>query len=370
MHYPSYHLYIPHPRRFYSLIKAYRRKTCFDSSTVREILNYFNLELTGPLTPITAGMRNKSLIVNTSQGPKFLKRYKESLGETTIVQEHSILRFLQRKDFPSVRLEPTPAGQTLIHFENKRYALFEFVEGHRIFDYFFLPSTLKKLIYLAGYVLGKLHTQLHNFIPDGYNPDGFNPETGKRWRDIEWFFEQLEYIKKFFANVNGKKQNKIFKSIIADIEILGSNLLKIDKLFSQVNLPQQIIHKDFGRSNILFQKNKLPTVIDFEIARMDWKLIDLINGWEHFCRGKSGFNVDKMKIFLNAYRKEQHISDEEARYLPTIYKYINITRCIINFKIFCISGEKILLKNALHHFKRIKIDHRDCQILNQKDLIN
>ena len=103
---------------------------------------------------------------------------------------------------------------------------------------------------------------------------------------------------------------------------------------------------------------------------MDWKLIDLINGWESFCKDKSKFNVDKMKIFLHAYQKEQDLSDEEVCYLPKVYKYLNITRCIINFKYFCISEENIFLKNALRYFKRVKESHTDYQILNEKDLVD
>ncbi len=351
MDYPSSLLYIPHPRRFYSLIKAYRGKPSIDPPTVREILNYYDLELIGPLKPISAGMRNESLAVNTSEGLKFLKRYKESLGETTIIQEHSILKHLAEKEFPAVRLIPAKLGQTLIHFKEHRYAFFEYINGFRVYDYIFLPTTRQQFIASAGKLLGSLHRVLNYFAPDGFNPDGFNPQTNRRWRDTEWFLNKIDDIR---IRSSDKKftRMKELSIFIGESQNLGDSLVEIQKQLRPVNLPRQIIHKDFGPSNILFRKNEKPIVIDFEIARLDWRVVDLINGWEKFCNSKFGFSQKKMKIFLDAYQKEVRLSENEFKYIPLVWKYLNLTACIFSFHQFCLTGSRPLLAYACRSFKK------------------
>ena len=69
----------------------------------------------------------------------------------------------------------------------------------------------------------------------------------------------------------------------AEINTLRTNLVKTENFLENANLPKQIVHVDFSRSNVLFRKNALPIVVDFEIARMDWRIIDVVNGLSAFC---------------------------------------------------------------------------------------
>lgn len=358
MLYPKSRLYLPNPRKLYSFIRPSFQKKVLSLHTIQAILSLYGLSLDGIPKQVTSGMRNTTIVVNTTRGKKVLKRYKESLSDSTIIQEHSILRYLGEKNFPCVRIVSANSGQTITYYEKDRYALFDFVKGFKLYDYIFLPGTKEQFIAASGNLLGKLHRLLNDFVPKGFNPDGFNPETNRRWRDTEWFLSKIDDIKKHASDGKNIKNTKL-SIFLAEYRSLGKLLVEVQKQLQQANLPRQIIHKDFGQSNIIFRKNKSPIVIDFEIARLDWRVIDLINAWEKFCRNRFRYSEKKMKIFLDAYQKEVNLSQNEFKNIQLVWKYLNITRCIFHFHKFSITGSKLSLAHANRYLKqtRWKADH-------------
>jgi thiamine kinase-like enzyme len=139
----------------------------------------------------------------------------------------------------------------------------------------------------------------------------------------------------------------------AETRTLGNSLVEIQKQLERANLPRQIIHQDFCPSNVLFRKNEEPIVIDFEIARLDWRVIDLISGWERFCKNRAGLNTKTMKIFLHAYQREVRLSENEFKYIPLVWKYLNLTNSIFNFHKFCITGSRPSLVYGYRSLKNV-----------------
>lgn len=362
LHHLKNPFYLPNPKRLYASIRSSSRKSFLSYHRLREILSLYDLTLDGvPVRP-KAGSRNATLVINTTEGKKVLKRYKESLGDSTIIQEHSILKYLAENDFPAVRLVPARSGQTLIHFKKHRYALFDYINGFRVYDYILLPTTRQQFIASAGQLLGVLHRVLSHFTPDGFNPDGFNPQTDRRWRDTQWFLNKIDDIRIRSSDEKFTRMKEL-SIFMAESQNLGDSLVEIQKQLRPVNLPRQIIHKDFGPSNILFRKNEKPIVIDFEIARLDWRVIDLINGWERFCKNRFGLSRKKMKIFLDAYQKEVRLSENEFKYIPLVWKYLNLTGCIFNFHKFCITGSRSAFAYACRSLKKANWQAEDYNIV-------
>jgi Ser/Thr protein kinase RdoA (MazF antagonist) len=230
-----------------------------------------------------------------------------------------------------------------------------------------LPSKVTNLVFLAGKTLGTLHKQLCTFMPDCFNPDGFNPQTGKRWRDTEWFLNKIQESSKIYSDSKDKRQKRKLFLALRKIETFADDLIKVNSFLEQAGLPYQIIHKDFGKSNVLFRKNGEPVVVDFEIARMDWKIIDLINGWEQFCKNKSGFSGKKLKIFLNAYIEKQPLHEIEFNYIFYVWKYLNITRSIFFVNDFLTFNKEKSFKKALHYLKEANWNCEDYKLM--KDII-
>ena len=183
---------LPRPQRLYPWLKSYRKRLSIETKTVEEVLSEYGLALIKRTIPASGGSRNISLIVNTSRGKGILKKYQENLGNSTIIQERSILKYLAQIDFPATRLVETKSSQTLVQRGKNRYALFDYVDGSfRSFDYIAFPKQTRQYIAIAGEMLAILHDKLADFTPQGYNPDGFKSKTGDRWRDIDWFADKF-----------------------------------------------------------------------------------------------------------------------------------------------------------------------------------
>jgi len=348
-------LYLRRPQRYYAIWKANRNRKSVDMRFINEILIKYDLNLVNAPKPTIGGSRNYTLIIETSKGKKVFKQYKESLGESTIIQEHSILNYLNRVNFPAARLVPTKNGETLLHYNNRRYALYDYVDGFTLYDYVLSPSLRKKYISIAGKQLAMLHRILKDFVPQGFNPDGFNLETGKRWRNFSWYDQILVNCKKKLTFPTKKMRNSKLSFLLDKVQFLQDLFLNTDKILNMADLNYQVIHKDFGQANVLYTQHNSPVIIDFEIARIDWKIVDLIDGWVNFCKCRTGFNLEKMRAFYNAYNNILRLKKNELAYIPQIWKFLSITKCILFLNQFCEAGSKRALKKAYRSFKAIEM---------------
>ncbi len=340
-------LYLPRPQRIYPWLKSYLRRLSIEVGDIGEVISLYGLDLIKRPKPASGGVRNNNFILNTSRGKKFLKMYKESLGQSTIVQEHSILKYLAKIRFPAARLEVTRAGETLVQRDKDRYALFDFVgNGFCSYDYITTPNQARQYIAVAGKMLAFLHDKLKDFVPEGYNPDGFKAKTGKRWRDNEWFVSKLKICMDKAILRGEKKNNHKSLWLLQRARDLENELKQTNALIDDANLPRQIIHKDYGPSNLLFRKNELPIVIDFEIARLDWRVVDIIDGWQGFCVDRTGYNVEKMKCFLDAYQFHMPLTADEFKMIPEVWKLLQIRSCIRYWYAYCMTGNRVSLVKA------------------------
>jgi hypothetical protein len=136
---------LPHPKYLFRYINSKRRKSEYDIGKVREILAAYGFEILGKPKRTIGGLRNQCMIINTPSGKKLLKIYKESLGTSTITQEHSILNYLEEIDFPSVRLESAKNDETLIVIDGQRLSLFQ--EKHYTFIILLDSNEDDKILY-------------------------------------------------------------------------------------------------------------------------------------------------------------------------------------------------------------------------------
>jgi Ser/Thr protein kinase RdoA (MazF antagonist) len=333
-------------------MKSFSRRLHVEIVKVSDILSLYGLDLIGRPKSSSSGLRSQSLIVNTSRGKKLLKRYKESLGQSTIIQEHSILKYLAQLSFPSPRLNLTEQGETIIHYDNHRFALFDYVEaGFHIYDYVLFPSQNSQFLTLAGETLGRLHAVLKNFVPEGYNPDGFRSKTGERWRNDEWIMSKLSFCLEKTQKLDKKKRKNKVRRLLNRARHFNKMMAHSNAMVFNANLPRQIIHKDYGPSNLLFLKNGSPIVLDFEIARLDWRIVDIIGGWKGFCAKRTGYSLTKMKYFLDSYRTQISLGEKELKSIPDVWKLLLIRGSIRSWHNYCETHRPASLAQT---YKKIK----------------
>ena len=353
--YTAPYVFLPRPHRSYPWFKSYRKRLSIDIETVNEILSEYDLYLIEKPISTTSGSRNISLIVNTIRGKGILKSYTESLGSSTIIQEHSILKYLAQIDFPATRLVETKSTQTLVIRGKHRYALFDYVDGgYRSCDYIAFPKQTSRYIAIAGRMLAALHSKLADFTPQGYNPDGFKSKTGDRWRDTGWFANKLTFnVNKTLLRNEDRRKHK-YALLLQNAEKLETALFDYTSTLNSADLPRQVIHKDYGPGHLLFRKNMSPVIIDFEIARFDWRIVDIIDGFQSFCKSWKGyFCHDKIKAFLSNYQAKVHLTSTELEYLPSVWKLMQVWSCILDWHKHFSIGDTGLLDSACQKLKYI-----------------
>jgi len=319
------------------------------------VLSLYGLKLTSTPTAAPGGMRNKNVIIETDQGKKLLKCYKSSLGDSTIVQEHSILQYLQQQAFPAVRITPSKSEKTLVSIGQDRYVIFDFIEGgFRLFDYMLPRNQVNRFIVMAGSILADLHNCLKDFIPNGYNPDGLHKKSRHRIRGPEWFLEKLTTTQKRVSARHKTLKSPHEREFQRQASYVGDLIYGVGDRLSRVELPCQIIHKDYNRSNLLFRKNRSPVIIDFEMARLDWKVIDIISGWEGFCYHKKGINLDKARLFLRSYLRKNTLTKDEMDLIPTVWQFLDLRRFVLSWHRYNQNQIAAYLEKSAFYLNRIR----------------
>jgi Ser/Thr protein kinase RdoA (MazF antagonist) len=323
-----------------------------DPAEISGVLAEYDFESTNEYQTVAGGNRSYSLLVHTTTGKRLLKKYKDSLAEATIIQEHSILTYLAQVDFPAPRLAPTRLGRTLVLNNGSRYALFDFIEdGFQYQNYILWPGQTRRCITIAGETLGTLHQALKTFEPQGYNPDGFKSQNEDRWRSLSWFLDRLAHCVAETSRLNTGTRKSQAAWLLSQAGYLEESLVQLDTMLKEAPLPRLIIHADYGPYNLLFRRNGPAVVLDFEMARLDWRITDFIRACYRFCYNKLGYRLTKMKWFLEGYQSHELLTENEWHYMPLVWKFLHIRQCILNWHYYCETLAESSLVTAHHNLK-------------------
>lgn len=321
---------MPKPQWLYQQIGQPPKIPANEREKIKEILGNYGLSLTGDIFTSRDSGRSGLFVVESSLGKKVLKSYKYTVNLQTVIHEHSILLYLAQLDFPSPRLVLTQKDESLVSQDGEIYALFDYMDGYfQYHNFFVLPSTKLEFIHIAGKVLNKLHTALSTFTPNGYNPEGFKSRTGERWREITW------YIDKFSRSIEEpfEIKNNQAREMVRLIDKYGSwaekKLTILDNKLDAVSLPRLIIHNDYGPYNLFFKPGSQVVILDFELASLDWRIIDFSKAFQYFCRNRFGFSQKKLKTFIDGYQSESRLSKHEMNLIPDAWLHLLLRRFMV-----------------------------------------
>jgi len=310
-------LYLPRLGRLGQFLKARLNAPEIDMETSAQILSLYGLELSRPPENLPFGWRNRNVVVYTSAGKKVLKTFRARWPLTTIIYEHSILKQLEMRNFAAPRLVSTSSGETWVKRNGRYFALLNFINGTNLAASVMLRSQRQMLIARAGETLAQFHKLLTDFVPEGRHHLGYPSYMGDRHRDLAWHLNKLEELcekSQRLTDLEGKKQADW---LIEKSDDLGEKLSRLDETLNRAQLPRVVIHGDYGIHNLLFQHEGRVTMHDFELARIEWRLIDLVGvlSRHDFVEGR---------IFMEAYRSEYDLNPDEWRYLPQVWQYYRL----------------------------------------------
>lgn len=320
-------VHLPRPPRMLAYIRSRFRALDIDIDTVSEILACYGLKLTFHPKNLPNARRNRNLIVNTTNGKKILKLYRRDWQISTIDFEHSILTQLATLNFPAPRLVTTLNGETHINLAGWNYSLFDFIEGTNYSSSFLLRVHRQILMRIAGKTMAHFHRHLEGFSPQGRHHLGFKNYTSGRHRDLTWHIEKVADLKKKSYQLIGTERESdtvrtsTINWLLQNSEYILAEIGRLDEILKNAQLPRLIIHGDFGLHNLIFQNMDQATPVDFELARLEWRLSDLVSCLSRFRYSNGMADSESMQWFMEAYQEVYPLSPSEWQFFPQVWQF-------------------------------------------------
>jgi glycosyltransferase involved in cell wall biosynthesis/Ser/Thr protein kinase RdoA (MazF antagonist) len=251
---------------------------------------------------------------------------------STIAYEHSILTRLAEINFPAPRLVPTVTGSTSVIATNGHYALFDFADGANITGRYLTAARQRRLRITAGQVLARLHRDLEGFLPQGRHHLGFDSYDGSRRRDLAWYEQTIARLKERSATlVAGPSaagaQEDDARWLAQNADEILERIVALRQALAGVELPRLVIHGDYGLHNLLFQSDRSATVLDFDLARLEWRLREIVMIIE---RG----GIENSHVFLPAYQEIYPLTEDEWQALPQVWQLRSLEGAVQNWNTY------------------------------------
>lgn len=237
---------------------------------------------------IKKGFANVVVVVKTTRGKYILKIVVRNNPFSRVRYEVDLLNFI--KGLPT----PNP-----VKAKNKQYLL-DYNKTNKAFIYPYLPGRqLKKIdksmLKQVGEFLGKLHLRTKNFKSSVRRMELYNI-------DQKYFREMIKVSRKSL------KDKKIQKWI----DYMGKNLMQY---LLPKSLPQGGMHIDYKPENVLFTKDKITGIIDFDNSYNGPLVLDLANTMMWFCSEEGKFDVKNAFAIYQGYRSIRKLNSQEKEYL-------------------------------------------------------
>jgi Ser/Thr protein kinase RdoA (MazF antagonist) len=361
---------IPRPSVVIRQLKNKLVKNTVHSSWMMEVAEEYGLPIQGTVKALVGSSKTESWVIPTREGKKVLKRYKKSLDYEHIFQIHSIVNYLSQIKFPTPQLVAIDKGETIVEYQGRHYALFDFLDGFSKYgEYFYIPEQMLAFLWAKGKTLGILHQALKDSILQEINLANFKLKTDAHWKEeLSWYLDKLHLCREEAISESKTFHQPIIDTLINKSNWIVDTLQELEETLNKANLECQPIHGDYGHYNVMVKPGHPLVVIDFDFTRLDWRLIDIIATLSSSTQTSDQFweeNLHKMVLTFKAYTSENELDDNELHYLPQIWQYVLLRRVIMCWDRYRDRGEMSNLNEAQRRLERLDWVNR-----HKEDLVN
>jgi len=292
-----------------------RRSGAIPRRQLNEVLDRYGLAASGRAHTLSApGARGATVRLMTSGGDVVVKRYKDGVEPSALAIEQAVLSALAEKEFFVPRLRRTSDGSTSVTLDGTSFAISDAIRGYRHpHELMMAPADRRQLESIAGRLLAELHVSLEDVDVPPSATLGFAPGKGQRVRDVDWYTTRL-------ADAPAPRRVRAW---------VHASLWQLWETLEAERLPITIIHGDYGPYNLLVRAGSVPIIVDFELARRDWRLVDLASGIAWFARRRRSFDFAAARRFLDAYRIASGASGDELARIPEVAAFLTLQRAVI-----------------------------------------
>lgn len=324
---------LPRPTQAVRTLSARWQQPAIDAETCRTVVARYGLSVLGSPRNVAFGARNSNVVVDTTSGRAVLRRYRPTSPPATVRHEHDVLAALERCGFPAVRTVRTGSDGTVVDHAGELYALFRFEDGANVSSCVLTPSSRRRLVGVAAHQLARMHEALRDFRPRSPHHLSF----GDGGEELDWYLAALDRVSSVDPDPEVRRDHL---ALLERRDDVATRILRLHGVLQEAGLPRTIVHGDYGLHNVLFRRDGTTVVTDFELARRDWRLIDLVVVL-------SRMRPDDGKAFVDAYGHRTTISDHEWRHLPDVWEYYRLTGAIRSWHGYLLHGGPQRVSNAV-----------------------
>ncbi len=264
--------------------------------------------------------RSPKAVLHTEAGEFLLKRRAPGRDNPLrLAFVHDLQSHLQRLSFPMPALVRTAAHkQTVVRHQDMLYELFEFVHGSTY------AGTLEET-YDAGCMLGRFHVAASSFSPTRPPPKGsFHAVSG-----LGASLHQIPATVERVSPVPAAERSVDMPTLVRSLRQIYHEALRTVEEADFRSWARQAIHSDWHPGNMLFDSGKVTSVLDFDSARWEPRLIDVANGCLQFSITMGSGDVQgwpdyldetRLKRFCRGYLSIEgcDLSLQELQVLPSL----------------------------------------------------
>ena len=270
----------------------------FSTEELVRVLSHYDIGIIIQVKPLSGGnMRAPKMAIVSQQGKFLLKRRPKGKDDLyRVAFAHAVQSHLAAQSFPVTCLLATrDKNNTVLQLNHHIYELFKFVTGTRY-------DGSEEATVDAGRRLAEFHQYLADFA--------YESALG----GLKTCFHDSSTVRRHLKTLGSDRSNpnKKLRATAEDLmKLYNESSVRVnDSGFD--SWAQQVIHGDWHPGNMLFSKNKLAAVLDFDSVRIAQPLTDLANGMLQFSIVANRpnpndwpdyFDQDKLLQFLSGYRR-------------------------------------------------------------------
>jgi len=285
--------------------------------------NFPDLGKISSLSEIAHNNKNsKNFKINTKNGKFVLRNFQDGSNPKRIEEICKILNNCNKKGLKVVK----PIINKNKKFVDEKNNLFLTI----YYDGTFFQNTSKQIIEL-GKEIALLHKQLKN-----------KKISKNKFKKNKHHIVTEKDIEKIIASIEKKKKLDNFDTKIKrDIKKI-KEAIAINRLFENnsklIKSKKQLIHHDLHPKNVIFNKNKIEAILDFNSLQYGQKYEDLSFAGYRFVMNKTSDIQDikkKFRLFYKSYKKYNYVNIDSQFLLQSfIYETFRRISYIIKDKYF------------------------------------
>jgi Ser/Thr protein kinase RdoA (MazF antagonist) len=211
-------------------------------------------------------------------------------------------------------------GRSWVKVDSSLYSVYEFVNGQCFADFVWWPSSLLGMFEEAGRTLARYHQATAGLTPTRFKWDSYRPTDDRRWRDGAFYQQALADIRSRVQKLSpGSPVDDFCRSHLDGIE----EFLSRESIAEQdANLTKVVIHGDYAPWNLLLRPDRSLFVLDFNAARLDLRVFDVMLATFWFAWRKGSLDPARAMAFQAGYCQAGSLSKSEIEQASNVFQWV------------------------------------------------